>query len=265
MPDRKKVLITGAAGLIGGLLRNGLKDTHDVSGVDIRPVDGFTSLVADTSDLDAVLPAYHGVDTVVDLASVPDQDSPWDVVYRNNLSSTYNALEAARRAGAKRVVFASSNHATGNYEEDEPYASIVAGKVRGVGAGRLPPCNGGHADSTRRAVRNRQGVRRGSRTVLLRPLRSVGHVPSDRDVEPRGQADGAETVRDTAVASRPGSACTEMRGRARLSQVRDLLRRFQQHLAVLGHLELARADRLRAGGRRRAVEVGVSLQRPPLP
>ena len=56
MTDRKNVLITGAAGLIGGLLLNGLKDSHDVSGVDIRPVDGFTSLIADTSDLDAVLP-----------------------------------------------------------------------------------------------------------------------------------------------------------------------------------------------------------------
>ena len=58
MPDRKSVLITGAAGLIGGLLRDGLKDSYNVTGVDIRPVDGFTSLVADTSDLDAVLPAY---------------------------------------------------------------------------------------------------------------------------------------------------------------------------------------------------------------
>ena len=88
MPDRKNVLITGAAGLIGGLLQDGLKDSYNVTGVDIRPVDGFTSLVADTSDLDAVLPAYEGVDTVIDLASVPDQDSPWDVVYRNNLPST---------------------------------------------------------------------------------------------------------------------------------------------------------------------------------
>ena len=138
MADRKKVLITGAAGLIGGLLQDGLKDSHDVSGVDIRVVEGFTSLVADTSDLEAVLPAYDGVDTVVDLASVPDQDSPWDVVYRNNLPSTFNALEAARRSGVKRVIFASSNHATGNYEEDEPYASIVAGRYEGLDPASFP-------------------------------------------------------------------------------------------------------------------------------
>ena len=138
MPDRKNVLITGAAGLIGGLLHDGLKDSHNVSGVDMRSVDGFKSSVADTSDIDAVLPAYRGVDTVIDLASVPDQDSPWDVVYKNNLSSTYNALEAARRSGAKRVIFASSNHATGNYEEDEPYSSIVAGRYERLDPGKFP-------------------------------------------------------------------------------------------------------------------------------
>ena len=139
MTDRKKVLITGAAGLIGGILRDGLTSDYEVSGVDIRPADGFaTNVVADTTDLEAVLPAYDGVDTVIDLASVPDQDSPWDVVYANNLPSTYNALEAARRAGARRVIFASSNHATGNYEDDEPYASIVAGKYEGLEPGNVP-------------------------------------------------------------------------------------------------------------------------------
>ena len=65
MPDRKNVLITGAAGLIGGLLQNGLKGSYNVTGVDIRPAEGFNSLVADTSDLDAILPAYEGVDTVI--------------------------------------------------------------------------------------------------------------------------------------------------------------------------------------------------------
>ena len=138
MVERKKVLITGAAGLVGGVLREGLAADYDVSGVDMRPVDGIECLVADTTDLEAVLPAYNGVDTVIDLASAPDQDIPWDVVYANNLPSTYNALEAARRAGARRVIFASSNHATGNYEDDEPYASIVAGRYDGLEPGNFP-------------------------------------------------------------------------------------------------------------------------------
>ncbi len=138
MPDKKRILITGAAGLIGGVLHNGLKDDYQVSGVDIVQVESFESLVADTTDLEAILPAYLGVDTVIDLASVPDQDSPWDVVHRNNLTSTYNALEASRRAGVSRVIFASSNHATGNYENDEPYSSIVAGDYDGLTPGEFP-------------------------------------------------------------------------------------------------------------------------------
>ncbi len=138
MEQDRKVLITGAAGLIGGVLRDGLSDSYALSGVDIRPAEGIESLVADTSDLEAVLPAYQGIDTVIDLASVPDQNSRWDVVHRNNLPSTYNALEASRMAGVKRVIFASSNHATGNYENDEPYASIVAGRYDGLDPSNIP-------------------------------------------------------------------------------------------------------------------------------
>ena len=56
MSDKKKVLITGAAGLVGGVLRDGLKDDYELSGVDRVAIEGFNSLVADTTDLDAVLP-----------------------------------------------------------------------------------------------------------------------------------------------------------------------------------------------------------------
>ena len=138
MTHRKKVLITGAAGLVGGVLLNGLVDDCDLRGLDIAPVGGAESVVADATDLDAGLAAYEGVDAVIDLASVPDQHSPWETVRANNLPSTWNALESARRAGAKRVVFASSNHATGNYENDEPYASIVAGEYGGLTPGGFP-------------------------------------------------------------------------------------------------------------------------------
>ena len=138
MTQRRKLLITGAAGLIGGVLRDGLGDSYDLSGVDIRSADRIDGLVADTTDLEAVLPAYEGVDTVIDLASIPDQDSAWDVVYENNLRCTLNALEASRRSGVRRLIFASSNHATGNYENDEPYASIVAGRYDGLDPNDLP-------------------------------------------------------------------------------------------------------------------------------
>jgi uronate dehydrogenase len=49
-----------------------------------------------------------------------------------------NAFEAAREAGVRRVIFASSNHVVGMYENDEPYASIVAGDYEGLEPARLP-------------------------------------------------------------------------------------------------------------------------------
>jgi uronate dehydrogenase len=53
-------------------------------------------------------------------------------VRANNIPATLNALEAAHRAGVPRLVFASSNHVTGLYERDEPYASIVEGAYGGL-------------------------------------------------------------------------------------------------------------------------------------
>ena len=133
-----KVLITGASGLIGGVLREGLGDRYELSGVDLRGIDGFDMLVADSTDLDAIRPAFEGKDVVIDLASNPDNAISWEVAYGNNIRCTYNALQAAKDAGVKRVVFASSNHVTGMYETDSPYADIVAGRYEGLTPGDFP-------------------------------------------------------------------------------------------------------------------------------
>lgn len=138
MPGRKRVLITGASGLIGGVLRRALAEDYDLSGVDLRLTPGFDMLAADTTDLEAIQPAFEGRDVVIDLAANPSQFSPWDVIYENNIPSTYNALEAARRAGVERIIFASSNHATGMYENDQPYADIVAGRYEGLEPSTIP-------------------------------------------------------------------------------------------------------------------------------
>ena len=134
----KRVLITGAAGLVGGILRDALSDRYELSGIDVRPVAGMESAAVDMRDLDAVHSAFEGKDTVIDLAAVVSEQSPWDEIYENNLPATYDAFEAARRAGVKRVIFASSNHATGMYEGDEPYASIVAGQYGGLDPSKIP-------------------------------------------------------------------------------------------------------------------------------
>ena len=138
MEKKKRVLITGASGLIGTVLGDALSDTYELSGVDLKPVPGLDSLVADMTDLDAILPAFRGIDVVIDLAANSSQDSSWDLVRDNNIPSTYNALEAARRAGVKRLIFTSSNHATGMYENDYPYSAIVAGRYGGISPAAIP-------------------------------------------------------------------------------------------------------------------------------
>ena len=138
MARKKRVLITGAAGTIGGVLGRALADDYDLTGVDLNPADEMETTVADMNDAGAIGKAFAGQDAVIDLAAASKSHTPWDRVYANNIAATYNALEAARDAGVKRLVFASSNHVTGMYEEDDPYASIVAGDYSGLDPAGVP-------------------------------------------------------------------------------------------------------------------------------
>ena len=137
MPDNH-ILITGISGLIGGILHQHLSDVYSIKGLDRLSLPDNNVVVADTTDLDSISPAFEGVHTVVDLAAVPDAYTPRDVILSNNIPSTYNVLEAARLGGVKRVIFASSNHVTGMYENDHPYSAIVAGEYQGLDPALIP-------------------------------------------------------------------------------------------------------------------------------
>lgn len=116
MPRKQKVLVTGAAGVIGQAFIRHFGQTYDITGIDLKDAGKVPATVANIDDLDAILPAFEGVDSVVHLAAAISVDSPWDAVLHANLIGTYNVFEAARQAGAESVVFASSNHAVGGYE-----------------------------------------------------------------------------------------------------------------------------------------------------
>ncbi|MDC0034824.1 NAD(P)-dependent oxidoreductase [Chloroflexi bacterium] len=135
---KKKILITGVSGLVGTVLAASLKETYEVSGVDLKESTEVPILKADCSSIEEMLPAFSGVDTVIDLASNPSQYSEWDIIHDVNLRCTSNALEAARISGVKRVIFASSNHATGMYETDSPYSKIVKGEYTGLEPDSIP-------------------------------------------------------------------------------------------------------------------------------
>lgn len=105
------VLLTGAAGAIGTSLRASLPDLGwQLRCIDIKPGDGIHAVdIISAEALDEVVP---GVDAIVHLAAQP-VEAPWPVVRDANLEGCFQVFEAARRHGVERVVFASSNHATG--------------------------------------------------------------------------------------------------------------------------------------------------------
>ena len=116
----KKVLITGAAGRIGRVLRAGLKDRYQLRLMDRQPIAGAEVAdvhIGDAADLEWMETVCAGVDAVVHLAGDPSMGASWQSVLDINIKGTYATYEAARRGGASRLVFASSNHATGFYEQ----------------------------------------------------------------------------------------------------------------------------------------------------
>ena len=129
--------MTGAGGRIGGIVLDALSGEFAVHGLDVNRGPGV-ELVGDMTKPRQVERAFEGIRAVVDLAADSSVSASWESVRENNVPATVNALEAARKAGVRRVVFASSNHVVGMYEHDEPYASVVAGAYDGLDPGGLP-------------------------------------------------------------------------------------------------------------------------------
>ncbi len=131
MPQ-KAVLITGAAGRIGTALRPLLRPTYRLRLADVRtpsePGDDFVQ--ADTSDLPAMQAACAGMDAVVHLAGNPNTAATWDELRVSNVDSTYCVFEAARRAGANKVILASTNHVMGFYNLEGAYPIRVDAPIR---------------------------------------------------------------------------------------------------------------------------------------
>ena len=139
-PAVRKVLVTGSGGLIAGALFRDLGDRYDFTGLDISPPDYPTvrTIVGDLSNMDSVRQAFEGIDAVVHMGADSRQDAPWASVLPNNLVATRNVFEACRDAGVKRVVFASSNHAVGMHELDDPYSRIRVGDYEGLDPDNIP-------------------------------------------------------------------------------------------------------------------------------
>lgn len=117
----RRVLLTGAAGQIGTALRTGLRGHYDLLRLsdlpaalaELSPAEAGEELVpADLTDPQAVQRATQGMDAVIHLGGIPDEDT-YPVIRAVNMDGTANLLEAVRLSGTRRVVFASSIHAVG--------------------------------------------------------------------------------------------------------------------------------------------------------
>jgi len=118
----KKILITGAAGDVGGHLRRELAGRYELRLSDIRPVrnlaPGEEFVRGDCASLRDMLRVTKGVAAVVHLGGF-SVEGAWEVILRANIVGTYNVFEAARRNGARRLVFATSNHAVCLYDRED--------------------------------------------------------------------------------------------------------------------------------------------------
>jgi uronate dehydrogenase len=117
------ILITGAAGDVGTRLRKLLKGVYpDIRVSDIRkPTDLGADeefMPADLADYGQVEKITAGIDGIVHLGGY-SVEGPWETIHKSNIVGCYNLFEAAYRAGVKRVVFASSNHAVGFYPREQ--------------------------------------------------------------------------------------------------------------------------------------------------
>ena len=115
----ERILVTGAAGGIARRLRPLLRQAYPelrlsdrIAVTDLAPGETFVS--AELDDLSSVERAVAGIEGIVHLGGM-SVENDWPTILQSNIIGVYNLFEAARRRGARRIVFASSNHAVGFY------------------------------------------------------------------------------------------------------------------------------------------------------
>jgi uronate dehydrogenase len=125
----KRLLITGAAGRLGRVLRAELSAYADVLRLtdiaDMGEAAPHEELVrCDLANIADVLPLAEGVDAIIHAGGVPLENT-FDKILNGNIVGTYNIYEAARQHGVKRVIYTSSNHAIGFYDRTETIDAFV--------------------------------------------------------------------------------------------------------------------------------------------
>ena len=122
---RERILITGPGGRVGKEIVPLLREHYALRLLDAAPLKSIQLMgddefvQADIRDLDAIRRACDGVTAMVHLAAISDEDDFHTRLLPVNLEGVYNAFEAARLAGLKKVVFTSTGQTVLYYPKGE--------------------------------------------------------------------------------------------------------------------------------------------------
>jgi len=174
MTQFKRLLLTGAAGGLGKVLRERMKPwTRVLRLSDREPLaparDGEEVAQCDLGDRAATLALVEGVEAIVHFGGISVEAS-FDAILHSNIEGTFNIYEGARRHGVKRIVFASSNHVIGFYKQSERIDAAAPRRPDGIYG--LSKCFG---EDLSRLYFDRYGIE----TVCLR-IGSSFPQPKDR-------------------------------------------------------------------------------------
>ena len=138
----RRVLVTGAAGRIGSYFAEQTHAHYELRLMVRGDEDNWERLspwgevvTADLADLDRLKQLCTGIDTIVHLAGEPSPEALWKDLLETNITGTYHLFAAAKAAGVRRVVYASSIHAVSGYPADvqvKPSDPVNPGDLYGV-------------------------------------------------------------------------------------------------------------------------------------
>ncbi len=139
--SRRRVLVTGAAGRIGSYFARNSHMLYDLRLMVQKPGDESQIaelgevVIGDLTDFDAMRRFCEGIDTVVHMAGNPNPNATWKELLDPNIQGVYNIMTAAKAAGCRRLIFASSIHAVSGGRGDVQVKTsepVIPGDLYGV-------------------------------------------------------------------------------------------------------------------------------------